>query len=72
LGSISGLPGQGSQIGSGSSNFFAAGEFQEVGIDFVGQPRISASMAAAQAGAVAAALPGVARGKWGQSPMARR
>ena len=58
----SGFPGR-----LGFFDFFASGEFQEVGIDFVGQPRISASMAAAQAGAVAAALPGVARGKWGQS-----
>ena len=63
LGSISGpwrpqagLPGR-----FGFFDFFAAGEFQEVGIDFLGQPRISASMAAAQDWAVAAALPGVAR-----------
>ena len=51
-----GLPGR-----FGFFDFFAAGEFQEVGIDFLGQPRISASMAAAQDWAVAAALPGVAR-----------
>jgi hypothetical protein len=35
LGSISGLPGR-----LGFFDFFAAGEFQEVRIDFVGQPRI--------------------------------
>ena len=68
-----GAPKRGSQVSSpwgpqagfpgrlGLFDFLAAGEFQEVVINFVGQPRISASMAAAQAGAVAAALPGVAR-----------
>ena len=56
LGNISGFPGR-----IGLFDFFAAGEFQVVRIDFVGQPRISASMAAAQDWAVAAALPGAAR-----------
>jgi hypothetical protein len=58
LGSISGLPGR-----LGFFDFFAAGEFQEVGIDFAGQPRIGIACLIAWVGWSGLPWPAARRGR---------